>query len=530
MFCNQCEQTSKGKACTRLGICGKNEAVAIQQDKLVWQLRELAAVALMARDAGIVDTATDDFAFKALFSTLTNVNFDPVSLRAVQEECLKRTTALAARVPGAPAPTPLAALDLRETAIDRLSDDEDVRSAMQILLYGLKGVAAYADHAAELGQRDPDVAAFLYRGLRAGTELDPESHDLNGWLGLVLECGKANLRAMELLEAGNTGTFGTPVPTPVSLGRRKGKAILISGHDLPDLLALLEQTRDTGINVYTHGEMLPAHAYPLLHAFPHLAGHYGTAWQNQQKELPAFPGAVLFTTNCIQDPKDYADKVFTSGNVSWPGLVHCKGRDFSAVIRKALELPGFAEDVPGKEVLTGFGRETLLGAAPAVLDAVAQGKLRHIFLVGGCDGARPGRNYYTEFVKQTPMDSLVLTLACGKYRFNDLDLGEIGGLPRILDMGQCNDAYSAIRVALALAEAFGCTVNDLPLTLVLSWYEQKAVCILLTLLSLGIKNMYLGPTLPAFLSETVVKTLVDAYGLQPITAPEQDMDAILHRG
>ena len=361
MFCNQCEQTSKGKACTRLGICGKNEAVAIQQDKLVWQLRELAAVALMARDAGIVDTATDDFAFKALFSTLTNVNFDPVSLRAVQEECLERTTALAARVSDAPAPTPLAALDLRETAIDRLSDDEDVRSAMQILLYGLKGVAAYADHAAELGQRDPDVAAFLYRGLRAGTELDPESHDLNGWLGLVLECGKANLRAMELLEAGNTGTFGTPVPTPVSLGRRKGKAILISGHDLPDLLALLEQTRDTGINVYTHGEMLPAHAYPLLHAFPHLAGHYGTAWQNQQKELPAFPGAVLFTTNCIQDPKDNADKVFTSGNVSWPGLVHCKGRDFSAVIRKALELPGFAEDVPGKEVLTGFGRETMQG-------------------------------------------------------------------------------------------------------------------------------------------------------------------------
>lgn len=413
MFCNQCEQTSKGKACTRLGICGKNEAVAIQQDKLVWQLRELAAVALMARDAGIVDTATDDFAFKALFSTLTNVNFDPVSLRAVQEECLERTTALAARVPGAPSPTPLAALDLRDTAIDRLSDDEDVRSAMQILLYGLKGVAAYADHAAELGQRDPDVAAFLYRGLRAGTELDPESRDLNGWLGLVLECGKANLRAMELLEAGNTGTFGTPVPTPVSLGRRKGKAILVSGHDLPDLLALLEQTRDTGINVYTHGEMLPAHAYPVLHAFPHLAGHYGTAWQNQQKELPAFPGAVLFTTNCIQDPKGYADKVFTSGNVSWPGLGHCKGRDFSAVIRKALELPGFEEDVPGKEVLTGFGRETLLGAAPAVLDAVAQGKLRHIFLVGGCDGARPGRNYYTELVEKIPADWQVPLLRQG---------------------------------------------------------------------------------------------------------------------
>lgn len=527
MFCNQCEQTSKGKACTCLGICGKNEAVAIQQDKLVWQLRELAAVALMARDAGIVDTATDDFAFKALFSTLTNVNFDPASLRAVQEECLERTTALAARVPGAPAPTPLAALDLRETAIDRLSDDEDVRSAMQILLYGLKGVAAYADHAAELGQRDPDVAAFLYRGLRAGTELDPESHDLNGWLGLVLECGKANLRAMELLEAGNTGTFGTPVPTPVSLGRRKGKAILISGHDLPDLLALLEQTRDTGINVYTHGEMLPAHAYPLLHAFPHLAGHYGTAWQNQQKELPAFPGAVLFTTNCIQDPKDYADKVFTSGNVSWPGLVHCKGRDFSAVIRKALELPGFEEDVPGKEVLTGFGRETLLGAAPAVLDAVAQGKLRHIFLVGGCDGARPGRNYYTELVEKIPADCLILTLACGKFRFFDKELGSLGDIPRLLDVGQCNDAYAAVRVALALADALKCGVNDLPLSLVLSWYEQKAVSILLTLLALGVKNIRLGPTLPAFVSPNILKVLVEQWNIMPVTTPDEDLKAIL---
>ena len=527
MFCNQCEQTSKGKACTRLGICGKNEAVAIQQDKLVWQLRELAAVALMARDAGIVDTATDDFAFKALFSTLTNVNFDPVSLRAVQEECLERTTALAARVPGAPAPTPLAALDLRDTAIDHLSDDEDVRSAMQILLYGLKGVAAYADHAAELGQRDPDVAPFLYRGLRAGTGLDPDAHDLNGWLGLVLECGKANLRAMELLEAGNTGTFGTPVPTPVPLGQRKGKAILISGHDLPDLLALLEQTRDTGINVYTHGEMLPAHAYPLLHAFPHLAGHYGTAWQNQQKELPAFPGAVLFTTNCIQDPKGYADKVFTSGNVSWPGLGHCKGRDFSAVIRKALELPGFEEDVPGKEVLTGFGRETLLGAAPAVLDAVAQGKLRHIFLVGGCDGARPGRNYYTELVEKIPADCLILTLACGKFRFFDKELGSLGGIPRLLDVGQCNDAYAAVRVALALADALKCGVNDLPLSLVLSWYEQKAVSILLTLLALGVKNIRLGPTLPAFVSPNILKVLVEQWNIMPVTTPDEDLKAIL---
>ena len=542
MFCNQCEQTSKGKACTRLGICGKNEAVAIQQDKLVWQLRELAAVALMARDAGIVDTATDDFAFKALFSTLTNVNFDPVSLRAVQEECLERTTALAARVPDAPAPTPLAALDLRETAIDRLSDDEDVRSAMQILLYGLKGVAAYADHAAELGQRDPDVAAFLYRGLRAGTELDPESHDLNGWLGLVLECGKANLRAMELLEAGNTGTFGTPVPTPVSLGRRKGKAILISGHDLPDLLALLEQTRDTGINVYTHGEMLPAHGYPGLRKYPQLAGNFGTAWQNQQSEFDSLPAPILMTTNCIMPPRpSYADRIYTTSVVGYPGLKHIpedrQGRkDFSALIDQALALGGYSTDrsmsgINGGHILTtGFAHKALGDSAPAVIDAIKSGAVKHIFLVGGCDGAHPGRNYYTDFVKSTPMDSLILTLACGKFRFNDLDLGDINGIPRILDAGQCNDAYSAVQIALALADAFGCGVNDLPLTLVLSWYEQKAVCILLTLLALGIKRIYLGPTLPAFLSETVVKTLVDTYQLQPITHPQQDLDAILHRG
>ena len=539
MFCNQCEQTSKGKACTRLGICGKNEAVAIQQDKLVWQLRELAAVALMARDAGIVDTATDDFAFKALFSTLTNVNFDPVSLRAVQEECLERTTALAARVPGAPVPTPLAALDLRETAIDRLSDDEDVRSAMQILLYGLKGVAAYADHAAELGQRDPDVAAFLYRGLRAGTELDPESHDLNGWLGLVLECGKANLRAMELLEAGNTGTFGTPVPTPVSLGRRKGKAILISGHDLPDLLALLEQTRDTGINVYTHGEMLPAHGYPGLRKYPQLAGNFGTAWQNQQSEFDSLPAPILMTTNCIMPPRpSYADRIYTTSVVGYPGLKHIpedrQGRkDFSALIDQALALGGYSTDrsmsgINGGHILTtGFAHKALGDSAPAVIDAIKSGAVKHIFLVGGCDGAHPGRNYYTDFVKSTPMDSLILTLACGKFRFNDLDLGDINGIPRILDAGQCNDAYSAVQIALALADAFGCGVNDLPLTLVLSWYEQKAVCILLSLLYLGLKNIILGPTIPAFVSPAVLEVLQNEFKLRAATTPEDDLRMIL---
>ena len=528
MFCNQCEQTAKGRGCTVLGVCGKTAPVAAQQDELVAGLRRLADVALAARAAGVTETPVDDFAFKALFATLTNVNFDPDALTALQQACMERTRELA-RAAGIPEPpadwkTFIAGLP---TGTDTLSDNEDVRSAMQLLLYGLKGVAAYADHAAVLGRRDPAVAAFLYRGLVAGTPLDENAPDLNGWVELLMECGKTNLRAMELLEEGNTGTFGHPSPTPVSLGQRKGKAILVSGHDLADLAALLEQTAGTGIQVYTHGEMLPAHGYPALRAHAHLAGHYGTAWQNQQKELPAFPGAVLFTTNCIQDPRGYADKVFTSGNVGWPGLTHCTGRDFSAVIRKAQELPGFAEDVPGKSVLTGFGRETLLEAAPAVLDAVKAGKLRHIFLVGGCDGARPGRNYYTELVENIPADCLVLTLACGKFRFFDKDLGSIGDLPRLLDVGQCNDAYAAVRTALALAEALGCGVNDLPLSLILSWYEQKAVSILLTLLALGVRNMRLGPTLPAFVSPSILALLVEKWGIAPISSPEEDLKAIL---
>lgn len=528
MFCNQCEQTAKGKGCTVLGVCGKTAAVAGQQDELVAGLRRLSQVALAARAAGVTETAVDDFAFKALFSTLTNVNFDPTALGGLQQACMARARELAGK-----AGLPLPPADWKDfidglpLAVDSLSADEDVRSAMQLLLYGLKGVAAYADHAAELDRRDPAVAAFLYRGLVAGTALDENAPDLNGWLELLMECGKINLRAMELLEDGNTGRFGHPVPTPVSLGLRKGKAILVSGHDLADLKALLEQTAGTGINIYTHGEMLPAHGYPELKAFPHLAGHYGTAWQNQQKELPAFPGAVLFTTNCIQDPRDYADKVFTSGNVGWPGLTHCTGRDFSAVIRKAQELPGFAEDVPGKSVLTGFGRQTLLGAAPAVLDAVKAGKLRHIFLVGGCDGARPGRNYYTELVEKIPADCLILTLACGKFRFFDKDLGSIGDLPRLLDVGQCNDAYAAVRTALALAEALGCGVNDLPLSLILSWYEQKAVSILLTLLALGVRNMRLGPTLPAFVSPNILNLLIEKWGIAPISSPEEDLKVIL---
>ncbi len=530
MFCNQCEQTAKGQGCTVMGVCGKTGTTADTQDLLVQALRTLALTALKARDKGIVDAETDGFMAKALFSTLTNVNFDEEALMLMVREAVRRRKKLAVRL-GCTTAADDAAVDksveeLRGQAKNpsEFADDPNVRSAMQILLFGLKGVAAYADHAAILGQTDPDLYAFMYGALAAG--FDDTTRTLDDWLALVTGCGQANLRAMELLETGNTGTYGHPVPTQVSLGHKKGKCILVSGHDLKDLHALLEQTAGKGINIYTHGEMLPAHGYPELHKFPHLVGHFGTAWQNQQKELPEFPGAVLFTTNCIQNPGNYGDKVFTSGVVGWPGLAHCQDRDFSRVIEKALSLPGFAEDAPGKTVTVGFGRKTLLDAAPAVLNAVKSGAIRHIFLVGGCDGAKPGRNYYTEFVEKAPGDTLILTLACGKFRFFDKDLGAIGDFPRLLDVGQCNDAYAAVQVALALAEALGCTVNDLPLSLVLSWYEQKAVAILLTLLALGVKNIRLGPSLPAFVTPDILKLLVSKWNITPISTPEEDLHAL----
>ncbi len=537
MFCHQCEQTARGEACTVRGVCGKSPEVSDIQDHIVLALRLLARTALKARSKGIVDQDLDDFVVRALFSTLTNVNFDPECLKAIAAEAVSRRRALAAKLGCTvdqcelAAKTSLEELMAEGAGVPEFHADANVRSAMEILLYGLKGVAAYADHAAILGQRDPELNAFVYEALAAGMPGKDGKPDkertLNDWLELILRCGKANLRAMELLEAGNTGRFGHPVPTPVSLGHRKGKAILVSGHDLPDLYALLKQTEGTGINVYTHGEMLPTHAYPALKAFPHLAGHYGTAWQNQQKELPDFPGAVLFTTNCIQNPGSYSDKVFTSGIVGWPGLVHCKDQDFSAVIKKAQELPGFTDDAPGQTITVGFGRQTLLDAAPAVIEAARSGALRHIFLVGGCDGAKPGRNYYTEFVEKTPQDTLILTLACGKFRFFDKDLGTLGPFPRLLDVGQCNDAYAAVQVALALAEALGVGVNDLPLSLILSWYEQKAVAILLTLLALGIKNIRLGPSLPAFITPDILNVLVEQWGIKPVTTPDQDLKDIL---
>lgn len=529
MFCNQCEQTSKGTGCTRVGVCGKSEDVAHQQDTLVQALRWLALTALQARAKGIVDAATDRHAAHALFATLTNVNFDQDDLAALTRETLhlRRELATRAGCPEAGDSEEAALAQLRGAvrSPDQFAEDANVRSAMQLLLYGCKGVAAYAEHAAILGQSDPEVYANMYAGLAAG--FDGKQRGLEDWVNLLMDCGRTNLRTMELLDTANTSTYGDPVPTEVRLGHRKGKCILISGHDLKDVYDVLKATEGTGINVYSHGEILPAHAYPKLHAFPHFVGHFGTAWQNQTRELPDFPGAVLFTTNCIQNPKDYADKVFTTGVVGWPGLTHCPHGDFSALIKKALELPGFAEDTDQGSVLTGFGRATLLGAAPQVLDAVKGGALKHIFLVGGCDGAKPGRSYYSDFVEQTPPDSLVLTLACGKFRFFDKKLGNIGPFPRLMDVGQCNDAFSAVKVALALAEALNCQVNDLPLHIVLSWYEQKAVAILLTLLALGVKNIKIGPSLPAFVSPDVLNLLVTQWNVAPVSTPEADLKQML---
>lgn len=538
MFCNQCEQTAKGIACTSIGVCGKQADTAQAQDMLVYVLRGLAITALQARKKGIINEETDILAVKALFSTLTNVNFDTSVLLAKADEVCAHRNALAQQAGitldsslttftppqqidgGAPLPI----------SPDFLDENDDIRSLKQLLLYGLKGVAAYADHAAILGQTDPHLFTAFYEALAAG--YDGQERDLHAWVNLVMDCGTMNITAMELLDKANTSAYGSPTPTEVPLGPVAGKAILITGHDLKDLYTLLKQTEGTGIQVYTHGEMLPAHGYPGLKAFPHLAGHYGTAWQNQQKEMATFPGAILFTTNCIQRPlPSYADNVFTTGLVGWPGIAHVNNGDFSAVIERAKALPGFTEeDVlhgnPAK-VLTGFAHKAVLSVADTIIDAVKKGDIKHFFLVGGCDGAKPGRNYYTEFVEKTPQDTLVLTLACGKFRFFDKQLGSIGGIPRLLDIGQCNDAYSAVKIAMALAEAFECGINDLPLSFILSWYEQKAVAILLSLLSLGVKNIHLGPSLPAFVTPNILNFLVENFAIKPITTPDEDLKAIL---
>ena len=525
MFCFQCEQTAGCSGCTgKAGVCGKTADIANLQDQLTGALIGLARAASTAAPTDSTHRAM----IEGLFTTLTNVNFNEQAIRQ-QLEAVRREKDLLAPGCGTCAdPCPRT----EEYDMQALwNADADIRSLKSLILFGLRGVAAYAYHAMVLGYTDEEVNRFFYEGLFAVGE----DWGMDKLLPLVLKVGEINLRCMAMLDKANTETYGNPTPTAVSLTVEKGPFIVITGHDLRDLQKLLEQTEGKGINIYTHGEMLPAHAYPELKKYSHLKGNFGTAWQNQQKEFAQLPAPIVYTTNCLMPPKDsYADRVFTTEVVSFPGVTHIgPDKDFTPVIEKALALGGFDSDRTfpgmngGTSVTTGFGHHTVLSVADTVIGAVKAGALKHIFLVAGCDGARGSRSYYTDFVKQTPADTAVLTLACGKYRFNDLDLGTIGGLPRIMDMGQCNDAYSAITVAVALAEAFGCGVNDLPLTLVLSWYEQKAVCILLTLLHLGIKNIYLGPTLPAFLSPNVLNYLVENFNIHPTTSPEQDLKEIL---
>jgi len=540
MFCFQCEQTAKGQGCTKIGVCGKQPETANMQDLLVFALKGLALVALAGRGNNIRDAETGHFMAESMFSTLTNVNFDPERLAGLVRETLRKRDELKEKITqaGGTIPDSEAATFQPATGLDEMvtqgekhgvlaekDPDPDIHSLKQTLIYGIKGISAYADHAAILGRDDDTVYEFIERGL-AATLRDDLS--LEQWIELVLECGRVNVRTMELLDDANTGTYGQPAPTAVPLGPKKGKAILVSGHDLKDLEILLKQTQGKGINIYTHGEMLPCHGYPALKKYKHFYGHYGTAWQNQHREFSQFPGAILMTTNCIQKPQEaYKDSIFTTGLVGWPGVRHIADKDFTPVIEKAMAMEGFARDEDRGEVMVGFGRNAVLSVADKVIDAVKAGKIRHFFLVAGCDGAKPGRNYYTEFVEQVPRDCIVMTLACGKFRFFDKKLGDIEGIPRLLDIGQCNDAYSAVKIATSLAEAFDCGVNDLPLSMVLSWYEQKAVAILLSLLALGIKDIRLGPSLPAFLSENVLDYLVKNYDIKPITTPEEDLKAIL---
>jgi hydroxylamine reductase len=546
MFCFQCEQTSKGTGCTDFAVCGKTEATAVLQDLLVHAAKGIAQFNHRARKLGTRDDALDRFLLEALFATVTNVNFDDaviekmirqaVGLRGHAQALYENTARTAGQTPAEihgpatwkPSRTTKKLIE-QGRAVSSLTRRErfgaDIAGLQELLLYGLKGMAAYADHALVLGHESEENYAFISEALYFLAEEIPSVEKL---FALCLKCGEVNLTVMQLLDTANTGAYGHPVPTPVRVEPLKGKAILVSGHDLKDLEKLLIQTEGKGINIYTHGEMLPAHGYPGLKKFKHLAGNYGGAWQDQKVEFAKFPGAILMTTNCIQEPQEnYQGRIFTSGLVGWPGITHIANGDFSPVIAAALAAPGFAADGPGQTILTGFGHNAVLGVADKVVEAVKSGAIKHFFLVGGCDGARSGRDYYTEFAESVPKDCVILTLACGKYRFNKLEFGTIGGIPRLLDIGQCNDAYSAIQIAVALSKAFNCGVNDLPLSLVLSWYEQKAVAILLTLLHLGIRNIRLGPTLPAFVTPNGLKVLNEKFNLMPIKTAEQDLNDIL---
>lgn len=546
MFCFQCEQTARGVGCTVKGVCGKDAETAALQDLLVYATKGLSMFAHRARQLGLKDNQIDVAVVEALFSTVTNVDFDPKRVRSLlarqlrlrekakhlYEEGCRKAGKEPERLGGPAGWTASETLEELLAQAEQISIKkrkealgDDLVGLQELLTYGLKGMAAYADHAQILGQQDDAVYGFIHEALDFLTRPDPSVDEL---FAMCLRCGEVNLRAMELLDLAHTGAYGHPAPTAVRITPLKGKAIVVSGHDLKDLEELLKQTEGKGINVYTHGEMLPAHGYPGLKKFEHLAGNYGGAWQDQQREFDEFPGSILMTTNCIQKPRDsYKGRIFTSGLVAWPGVVHIKDRDFGPLIDAALAAEGFAQDGPDRTILVGFARNAVLGVADKVIDAVKKGQIRHFFLIGGCDGARPGRNYYTRLAQAVPQDCVILTLACGKYRFNKLHFGEVAGIPRLLDVGQCNDAYSAIQIAKALAEAFGTDVNGLPLSLVVSWYEQKAVCILLSLLHLGIRNIRLGPTLPAFVTPTVLNVLVDKFNIMPISTVEEDLKAML---
>jgi len=548
MFCYQCEQTAACKGCQVKGVCGKEPEVAILQDLLLYLTKGLAQYAHRARKLGKTCDEVNLITIKALFTTVTNVNFDAERVADVcRQVAMARDSAqemyeeacaaqgIAPEILTGPAQlvleNTLPLMVMQGSSIGvlarRAKFGDDVTGLQELLTYGMKGAAAYADHAWVLGYKNEDISAFFHNALCALAE---DLNDVNTLIALNMECGQVNFKTMELLDQANTTTYGHPVPTQVRITPVKGKAILVSGHDLKDLDVLLQQTAGKGINIYTHGEMLPCHGYPELKKYPHLVGNYGGAWQDQQHEFEAFPGAILMTTNCIQKPRDsYKHRIFTTGLVQFPGVTHVANGDFAPVIAAANAEPGFSVDTPAQFITVGFGRNAVLSVAGAVVDAVKAGKLKHFFLIGGCDGAKPGRNYYTELAEKVPQDCVILTLACGKYRFNKMEFGDIGGIPRLLDIGQCNDAYSAIKIALALADVFKCGVNELPLSLILSWYEQKAVAILLTLLSLGIKNIRLGPTLPAFVTPAVLQVLVDKFAIGPTTTPEVDIQSALAR-
>ena len=549
MFCYQCEQTVAGKGCTKVGVCGKDEVVADLQDLLVYVAKAIAMYAHRAGQLGARDTAIDVFVTEALFTTVTNVNFDADRMEEVINESagvLASAKVLYEKACADSGQTPETIAALENWAVPTTRDamlqeakvvgfghwleelGPDVAGLQELVTYGLKGTAAYADHAYALGYSDDQVFAFFHEALDFLTS--DGAKDIEALTGMALRVGEVNLRVMEMLDKANTDTYGHPEPTVARTTPVKGKAILVSGHDLKDLEALLKQTEGKGVNVYTHGEMLPCLAYPELKKYDHLIGNYGGAWQDQRREFEAFPGAILMTTNCIIQPKEsYQARIFTTSLVAFPGVEHIENKDFTPVIDAALAAEGFISDVPERTITIGFAHNAVLGVADKVIEAVKAGQIKHFFLVGGCDGAKPGRNYYTEFAEAVPDDCVILTLACGKFRFNKLEFGDIGGIPRLLDMGQCNDAYSAIQVAVALANAFDCGVNDLPLSMILSWFEQKAVCILLTLLHLGIKDIKIGPSLPAFIGPNVLNVLVETFNIAPITTAEQDLNEILNK-